>query len=433
MLWIAFERTYRDIMTQFSPQDNNGVSNSEGLRGHIAAQPDLLVHFGADLDVAEISEIGDGNLNFIFHVRTPKVQMAIKHAPSWSRISRGTRALTRDRLGFEARALRLFRELAPLHVPTVYTYDADASMLAMEFITPHEILRKGLMAGQEYPDFADHISTYLANCLFNTSDFALKPSDKRQLVAEFSRNVELCEITERLVFTDAFVGSDDNRWTRPQLDAAVVRIQSDPIVRMRVEQLKLDFLTRTDALLHGDLHTGSIMATSDETFVIDPEFAVFGPMGFDIGMMIGNLLLGFFILPAHGGSDAQRENILNTIETLWEGFVQKFATHWQKNRDGGVFAYANFAAPVLSGATDAFLHSYLARVLDDAVGYAAVEVVRRLIGRAHVPEFDAIKDDDLRARHEAQAFQFAYNLLRSEENINAIGQMTAQARAACTV
>lgn len=419
-------------MTQFSPQDSNGVSNSDALRSHIAAQPDLSAHFGPDLDVAEISEIGDGNLNFIFHVRTPKAQMAIKHAPSWSRISRGTRALTPDRLGFEARALRLFRELAPQHVPVVYAYDAEASILAMEFITPHEILRKGLMTGREYPDFSDHISTYLANCLFNTSDFALKPSAKRQLVAEFSRNVELCEITERLVFTDAFVGSDDNRWTRPQLDAAVGRIQSDPIVRMRVERLKLDFLTRTDALLHGDLHTGSIMATSDETFVIDPEFAVFGPMGFDIGMMIGNLLLGFFILPAHGGTDAQRENILTTIETLWEGFSLKFAAHWQQNRSGGAFASANFSAPALAGATDAFLNGYLARVLDHAAGYAAVEVVRRLIGRAHVPEFDAIEDEDLRAQHEAQALQFAHDLLRSEEKINAIGQITAQARAACT-
>ena len=38
-----------------------------------------------------------------------------------------------------------------------------------------------------------------------------------------------------------------------------------------------------EALIHGDLHTGSIMVTESETRVIDPEFAFYGPMGFDVG------------------------------------------------------------------------------------------------------------------------------------------------------
>jgi thiamine kinase-like enzyme len=40
------------------------------------------------------------------------------------------------------------------------------------------------------------------------------------------------------------------------------------------------------ALLHGDLHTGSIMCTETTTFVIDHEFAFYGPMGFDVGAFL---------------------------------------------------------------------------------------------------------------------------------------------------
>ena len=55
--------------------------------------------------------------------------------------------------------------------------------------------------------------------------------------------------------------------------------------------MKLKFLTDAQALIHGDLHTGSIMVTDSDTRAIDPEFAFFGPMGFDIGALIGNLLI----------------------------------------------------------------------------------------------------------------------------------------------
>ena len=51
--------------------------------------------------------------------------------------------------------------------------------------------------------------------------------------------------------------------------------------------------------MHGDLHSGSIMVTEKETYVIDPEFAFYGPMGFDIGALIGNLYLAYFSQSGH--------------------------------------------------------------------------------------------------------------------------------------
>jgi 5-methylthioribose kinase len=41
------------------------------------------------------------------------------------------------------------------------------------------------------------------------------------------------------------------------------------------------------------LHTGSIMVTDDDTRVIDPEFAWYGPMAFDVGMMLANFWMSF--------------------------------------------------------------------------------------------------------------------------------------------
>ena len=54
------------------------------------------------------------------------------------------------------------------------------------------------------------------------------------------------------------------------------------------------FCERQQALLHGDLHTGSFMVTESTTFAIDAEFAFYGPMAFDVSKMIANLLVAYF-------------------------------------------------------------------------------------------------------------------------------------------
>ncbi|KAK8952672.1 Methylthioribose kinase [Platanthera guangdongensis] len=65
-------------------------------------------------------------------------------------------------------------------------------------------------------------------------------------------------------------------------------------MKLEVAGLKSMFRERSQALIHGDLHTGSIMVTTESTQVIDPEFAFYVPMGFYIGEFVGNLILAFF-------------------------------------------------------------------------------------------------------------------------------------------
>merc|ERR1712146_758622 len=85
----------------------------------------------------------------------------------------------------------------------------------------------------------------------------------------------------------------------------------------RVTYFKQRFLTCAEALLHGDLHTGSIMCKASSSFVIDPEFAFYGPMGFDLGLYIGNMFLSFFSQRGHQNNTEYSEWILNEIRTVW--------------------------------------------------------------------------------------------------------------------
>ncbi len=400
--------------------------NEETLKSYIAGQPHLHKIFNNDLSRVQITEIGDGNLNFVFFVTDQNAALAMKQALPYSRMSGGARLLTCERLAFETNALKEFKRLAPQYVPSIHHFDTKQSLLVMEFLTPHIIMRKGMIEGIKYPKFADHISTYLANCLFGTSDFSLEPSKKREMVAYFSRNVELCEITERLIFTEPFINSDNNRWTRPALDEQVFALQNNAALKMRVAELKYRFLTRSEALLHADLHSGSIMVTETESKVIDPEFAVFGPMGFDIGILIGNLMINYFTQPAYANKNNNRASyqdyILNLIEEIWDGFTKKFTLLWQSQRHGGAYKNSDFSdsSTDMQQALNDALTQYLHNILQDSTGYAATEMIRRSIGRAHVLDIDMIENDALRSECEKEILSFAVSILENKQDFKSI-------------
>ncbi len=50
-------------------------------------------------------------------------------------------------------------------------------------------------------------------------------------------------------------------------------------------------MTHGEALIHGDLHTGSVMVGGGRTVAIDPEFAFYGPVGFDLGALWANAII----------------------------------------------------------------------------------------------------------------------------------------------
>ena len=225
--------------------------------------------------------------------------IAVKQALPYVRLVGESWPLPLSRSHYEHLALTHQARLAPGLVPAVLHHDETLALIAMEFLEPHIIMRKGLVAGTTYPRFVDDITTFLARTLFFSSDLAVPAAEKKEGIAAFAGNHALCKITEDLIFTDPYRIAEQNRWTQPWLDATAARFREDLDLHVAVCRLKLKFMASPEALIHGDLHTGSIMVTERETRVIDPEFAFYGPMGFDIGAVIGNLLMAYLASSGH--------------------------------------------------------------------------------------------------------------------------------------
>jgi 5-methylthioribose kinase len=221
-----------------------------------------------------------------------------------------------------------------------------------------------------------------------------------------------------------------NRHTRPQLDGLSESVRRDTLLKLAVQELKASFLSDAEALLHGDLHTGSVMVTDQETRVIDPEFAFFGPMGFDVGAIIGNFLLAYVAQRGHeravGERDAQRAYLLGQVAELWATFTRVFSTLWRERAQGDLYSARLLAdAP---GLRDRAIALRLQKIWDQAVGFAGCKMIRRILGLAHVEDFESIAAADLRAECERRAVALARTMLISRDAYPTVEALIQTAR-----
>jgi 5-methylthioribose kinase len=398
-----------------------------------AALPDVRTRLGGAPAAWRVREVGDGNLNLVFIVEGPAGGLVVKQALPYVRLVGESWPLPLERSWFEYNALVEQGRYAARLTPQVFHFDREQAMIVMEYLSPHIIMRKGLNRGIEYPRFAADIAEFLAATLFNTSVLAGAAAEHKRRLELFARNIELCRITEDLVFTDPYREAPLNRWTSPQLDDDKRVFESDAALKVAAQTRKYQFLTAGQALIHGDLHTGSIMLTPDDTRVIDPEFAFVGPIGFDVGAVIGNLLLAYFAQEGHEAArharDPYRAWILDQVVAVWTGFHDRFLARWRQARGGEAFVGGLFTSPQDEAALEAERRRFLRTLFEDSLAFGGLKMIRRILGLAHVEDLESIADPARRAVCERKALRLARMLVVDGAKFSDISDVIEAARA----
>ena len=402
------------------------------LAAYLAGVPRVAALLGGAPSGWKIAEVGDGNLNLVFIVKGPTGGVAVKQALPYVRLVGESWPLPLSRAHYEHMALTEQARLTGRLTPEIYHYDATLALIVMELLEPHIIMRRGMIAGIEYPKFAEDISSFMARTLYFTSDLALTADRKKAMIAAFAGNTALCKITEDLIFTDPYREAPLNRWTSPQLDAYAANWRDDGDLKVAVSRLKLKFLSSAEAMLHGDLHTGSVMLTPADTRVIDPEFAFMGPMGFDVGAVVANFLLNYFSQDGHekqpGDREAYREWVLTTLQQIWVFFRAKFLALWRGAGTGDAYPASLFEDPEGQSRLEQERQAYMDRLWTDTVGFAAAKMIRRILGLAHNIDLEWIEDKDRRALCEARALILARDMMVNAGNYASVEAVAEAAR-----
>lgn len=322
------------------------------------------------------AEVSDGNLNRVFIVRNDDdvPGIVLKQALPWVRVHGEGWPLSPERAAREAHAYEIYSGFAGELLPRFFGFDRDRYILAMEDLGHLRVWREALNAGDAGDGVARAIGFFVARIGFHTSDLGIAP-EERKLLAARSVNPDLCRITEDVVLREPYIAHEHNH-NIPELDLLAHELRCDDVLAAEVAVLKHAFMTKSEALIHGDLHSGSIMVGGGRTVVIDPEFCFYGPLGFDLGVFWGNCMMAAVRAAVLSAPVEFTSTVRELIGVSWVAFREEISRLWRETVDD------SFGS--------GFRLRYLRSVWADGLGYAGTEAMRRVIGYAHASDVDTL-------------------------------------------
>ncbi|WGW11822.1 S-methyl-5-thioribose kinase [Saxibacter everestensis] len=379
---IGYLREHDLLHLLAGPSGENGAEPADGNAEPVDAG--IVVH-----------EVTAGNMNRVFIARRGGRGVAVKQAPPWVQVAGPDWPADPSRSAAEARAYDYLARLTPEAVPTIHYFDQDQHVLVMEDLSDLEVLRDFFVAevassgpggspalggtGIDIAAVGEVVGRFIGELSFATSDIGMGSADRKALIAA-AVNPDLCRMTEDVLLDEPYREHEHNK-IPAGFEADARALYANTELRRELSVLRHRFMSCAQALLHGDLHSGSVMVgrrdLAQVTTVFDPEFSFVGPIGFDLGLFWSNLSIAADAARAVGLDSLawQRDA---AIGTSWGAFVSAWRKHWSERADT-VFS-------------DDYLEVLLAEVFSDAVGYAGIESVRRVVGYSHAADLESLPD-----------------------------------------
>jgi 5-methylthioribose kinase len=358
-----------------------------------------------------VKSVSDGNMNNVWQVTNQAsltgCSVILKQALPFIRVCPDIPSPI-NRIHVEALIGDAERAINPAAAPQTLYEDAAMGVLISEFLEEYVALRSDLVVCNKHDQLGEWLGGHLARRYFSSSSYCLsKPKPiaaAMDYLAASGNNAILRAQTTDVWFQAPWQhehAAYPNKITdHAEVIAAVSLLRLNKTVRAAVEMASSRFNTVHQSLLHGDFHSGSIMVRggcSEPTptgpcsiKLIDGEFGMLGPIGFDLGTILANLYSALFSSAARirqqdalirkGGyakysAERTRERwvagciwLTQTIQQLWDSF---FAV----------------AADQLTGLTAGTIKAELIAIAQDAHVYLGCELMRRTVGVAQIADF----------------------------------------------
>lgn len=277
------------------------MMTQDTIVNYLNATPVLRALLGSE--PLHVSEIGDGNLNFIFRAFTPQKSLIIKYAPPYLRLLGEDFKLPQQRICVEMHTMAYFKTIAPTLIPSIYHTNEKAFLFVMEDLKEFETLQKVQLKMPIALSVYEKLGDFLGKIYAHTPP--LKELD-------YYENATLKNISENYIFRFPHIPNHEALAIPPFFKP----LPKDAHFYQGIEMLLELFLNAKETLIHGDLHTGSVMVKEDKIAIIDAEFSFFGPLGFDMGNLFAHILFGE-IYALFEGKKVQWKEAINAV---WKSF-----------------------------------------------------------------------------------------------------------------
>ena len=301
------------------------------------------------------------------------------------------------RLHTEVQYMRAAEQLCPGISPELYLWDQNNGILVMEDLGRMKILRYELMQGKVFPSFPARMGLFLGRIAFYTSEQYLSAWEKQTFETAFDK-AKTKRMWGKFIFDDPVLANQENA-INPLVRGWVDQLYADEAVRREVRMLKSNFNQSKQCLIHTDLHTSNVFVSDEELKIFDSEFARFGPIGFDLGRLLGSLALNFASLLGYQAWEEERKKgyqvyLLEVMEGLYRSFDETYASLWDKHH------------PKRTQGRDRMQ----ATIFQQTLGYMACTMMARIYDQGLCQDFQRIKSLEDRAKGQRFVIEMARRL-----------------------
>ncbi|XP_048758628.2 methylthioribose kinase-like isoform X2 [Ostrea edulis] len=295
----------------------------------------------------------------------------------------------------EYEALCVFSQLTPNSVPHPIFYDEESRTMCMEDLTTYKDFRKQLIRAECCTEAIEKIAGDIGQ-LHNQTHVAKIGEEKFTEYKKRFPNTELVSLTEQYIFTKPFDKSDETNRLSEDISASLPQLYDNPDVLQAAHDMKHIFLNKKECLLHGDLHTGSIMVDGGDTKIIDLEFAYMGPPAFDIGILLANYIFSYY---GHMSIPEDNERHRQFAQSMIEACKLTVTKYLDE----------------MTSCTGE-LQVYQDNLLCEMAGFAGCELIRRVVGAAPVADLHS-------AYSKQDALGAGTRLLLGRKNIKTVDKL----------
>lgn len=313
----------------------------------------------------DVEEFGDGNMNHIFRVTCGEHSYILKQAMPHGKID-VTVFEPMDRAIYENAYVRYYSQYMPEKLEKQLWFDLVMCINIYEDLSYMKILRQCLLNGELREKIGVEIGEYLAQQYYYSSSLYLSIEDKKIMESSFS-NMRMRQLTEEFILVNPFEDSSNNN-----IDADIMpfveKIWSNKAVCSKAKYLVMKFVSNKECLISGDFHPGNVFVDDKKCIFFDFDFAMWGPIAYDLGTMLGNLIISYETSEIYNaGNMAHKEQIAEIMVDMFDAFRKKMREQLKKW-------------------DESIVDMMLDEIVGDAVGYAAATIAGRTYGYARFKE-----------------------------------------------
>jgi 5-methylthioribose kinase len=315
--------------------------------------------------------------------------------------------LTLERIDTEIYYGALLDKVRSGSVPKVLHWDKDENIVIMEDLSHMKILRSQLIEMKKFPFLSSQLGQLLGRSAFYTSNMFLNDHEKYALEHIFEVNNN-GSIFIGLMFDDTFF-DNSQRSIHPSLKKDIDDLCRCEGLINRVRILRKSFINSKDCLIHTDLHTSNIFVDEKNVKIFDGEYAHYGPAAYDVGRIIGSIILNYAsLIGVRAIEDDTRLDyqsyLLDVIKDIYQIFENTYKSLCKKHQKLHLY------------------DRYMKTMLEDTMGFAACVSISRIFDYGLTFDFKRIQDLEERAKAQRLVIEIGKEILLNNNRLKTVDQ-----------